>query len=105
MTVESPDLLSPRMDAAIEEMKQIILGHYPEATFDMGPGEDPIGMYLIATIDLEDLGEVEDHFIDRLVDLQVDEGVPLYVIPTRPLARSLEMMRREQERTPWIRWA
>ena len=105
MITDSSTLFSPRMDAAIKEMKQVILQHYPEATFDMGLGEDPIGMYLIATIDLADLGEVEDHLIDRLVDLQVDEGLPLYVIPTRPNQRSLEMMRKEQERTPWIRWA
>lgn len=105
MTTESTLLHSPRMEAAIEEIKQIILQRFPDATFDMGPGEDPAGIHLIATVDLEDLWGVMDLYRDRLVDLQVDEGLPLYVIPTRPLARSLEMMRREQERTPWTRWA
>lgn len=102
MTPEASTLLTPRMEAAIEEIKQIILQRFPEATLDMGPGEDPVGMYLIATVDLEDLGEVTDLYRDRIVDLQVDEALPLYVIPTRPLMRSLEMMRRKQEQMPWL---
>lgn len=101
MTMEPPLSLTPHMKAAVEEMEQRILEHYPEATFDIGEGEDPEGIHLIATVDLEDLGEVVDLSIDRLVDLQVDEQLPLYVIPVRPIERSLEMRQRELERYPW----
>ena len=102
MKLAPSSLDSPEMDAAIEEIKQLILQYLPEATFDSGPGEDPVGMYLVATVDLEDLGPVEDVFLDRLVELQVDEGIPLYVITSRPLARTMEMLERARERTPWV---
>lgn len=100
MINEPPLELSPRMSAAVEEIEQLILRHYPEATFDIGEGEDPVGIHLIATVDLEDLGEVRDLYRDRIVDMQVDEGLPLYVISVRPIERSLEMRRRELERYP-----
>jgi hypothetical protein len=102
MQVAPSSFDSPKMHAAMAEIKDLILQHFPDATFDSGPGEDPVGMYLIATVDLEDLGPVEDVFIDRLVDLQVDEGIPLYVITSRPLARTMEMLQRARERTPWV---
>jgi hypothetical protein len=98
-------LMTPTMTAAIEEMKRLILNGFPEATFEVEHGEEPPGIYLIATVDLEDLGLVSDLYRDRLVDLQVEEGLRLYVIPSRPIARSLEMMRRERERMPWLRQA
>jgi hypothetical protein len=91
-------LMTPKMEAAIEEMKDLIASGFPGATFEVGYGEEPVGVYLRATVDREDMGEVVDHFIDRLVDLQIDEGLRLYVVPVRPAARSREMRRREQER-------
>jgi len=90
------------MQAAIAEIQHLILLNFPDATFDIGPGEDPVGMHMIATVDLEDLGPVQDLYLDRLVDLQVDEGIPLYVITSRPLARTMEMLQRARERTPWV---
>ena len=105
MTIDQPLILSPRMEAAIAEIQQRILERFPEAMFDVGHGEDPEGIHLIATVDLEDLGEVVDLYLDRLVDMQIDEGLPLYVVPTRPIARSLEMLRREQARASWMRGA
>lgn len=105
MNNEPSAFQSPRMEAAVEEIKHLILQRFPEATFDAGPGEDPVGMYLIATVDLEDLGDVEDLYIDRLVDMQVDELLPLHVVPTRPIERLLQMMRQEREKTPWLRGA
>jgi hypothetical protein len=105
MSYEISNLNSPEMEAAVAEIKQLILQRFPEATFDQGPGEDPVGMYVITTVDLEDLGEVMDVYRDRIVDMQVDEGLPLYFIPTRPIERSLEMMRRQDAEMPWLRGA
>jgi hypothetical protein len=59
-----------------------------------------VGIHLIATVDLEDLGEERDLYRDRIVDMQVDEGLPLYIVAVRPIERSLEMRRRELERYP-----
>jgi hypothetical protein len=91
-------LMTPEMKAAIAEMTQLISAGFPEAAFSVEYGEDPVGFYLITTIDLDDLEEVNDYFIDRLADLQVEDGLRLYVIPTRPVARAQEMMRREKAR-------
>jgi hypothetical protein len=102
MTSETMIPIDAKMQEAIAEMKHLILQHFPEATFDIGPGEDPVGMYLTATVDREDLWDLIDLCSDRLVDLQVDEGIPLYVIPSRPLARTMEMLQRARERTPWV---
>ena len=91
-------LMTPKMLAGIEEMKRVILSGYPEATFEVGYGEEPVGVYLRATVDHEDLGEFVEYFIDRLVDLQLDEGLRLYVVPVRTPAREREVRRKlEQE--------
>jgi hypothetical protein len=96
MMPETPLKLSSRMEVAIEEIQQLVRQRFPEATFEVGHGEDPEGVHLIATVDLDDLQEVIDLYLDRLVDMQIDEMLPLYVIPVRPLERSLEMLRKEQ---------
>jgi hypothetical protein len=77
----------PRMQAAIEELQRLIQQHYPEATFQVEPGDDPAGMYVLATVDVEDTDAVVEVYIDRLLDLQIDEGLAVYVVPVRPLAR------------------
>jgi hypothetical protein len=58
-----------------------------------GYGDDPSGVYVLATVDVDDTDEVFDLVVDRLVDLQVDEGVPVYVLPLRPLHRVTETQR------------
>ena len=87
MRVEPCDLSTPRMQAAIEELQRLIQQHYPEATFQVEPGDDPTGMYILATVDVKDMDAVVDVYIDRLLDLQIDEGLAVYVVPVRPLAR------------------
>lgn len=45
----------------------------------MGEAEGPDGLYLRAIVDVEDTDEVTEVFIDRMIDLQVEEDLPLYV--------------------------
>lgn len=71
----------PRMKAAIEEMKSRILQAYPGTNIDVEEGDDPQGIYLWANVDPEDSVDLMDLIIGRVVDLQVDEGLPLYVVP------------------------
>jgi hypothetical protein len=73
--------MTPRLEEAIAEMKDRITRQYPTTTFEQYQGEDPVGIYLIAIVDTDDLEEVAELFTSRLVDLQVDEGLPLFVIP------------------------
>jgi hypothetical protein len=73
----------PRIEAALQELRALIHARYPTAAFLTFPGDDPAGMYLQAVVDVEDTDEVVDVIIDRLLAMQVDEGLPIYVIPVR----------------------
>ncbi len=77
----------PRVQAAIVELQTLIQHHYPAATFQETLGEDPEGAYLMATIDVEDTDDVIDVYIERLLELQIDDGLSIYVVPVRPLER------------------
>jgi hypothetical protein len=92
MTRESYIPITPRLEEALDEIKGLIRGRHPEATFAIGQGEDPDGIYLFATVDVDDRGEVIDLYIDRLVDLQVEEGLPLFIIPRRTPERNAAIL-------------
>ncbi len=91
--------ITPRMEELIAEMKQRISRRFPSTTFEMYQGEDPVGIYLIAIVDTDDLEEVDELFSSRIVDVQVDERIPLFVITERTPERSAALLAREaQER-------
>ena len=74
----------------VEELKTLILAHHPEAKFTVGPGgENPTATFLRAYVDLDDPFEMLDEISDRIVDIQVDEGIPLHVLPLRTDEREL----------------
>lgn len=75
------------LEAAISEIQGMILARYPDATFELAPGDDPVGTYMRVTVDVEDTDDVVDVIVERNLEMQVEEGIPLYVIPVRPLAR------------------
>jgi hypothetical protein len=77
------------MQAAITELQELIRQHYPNTTFEVVHGDDPLGMYVFATVDVEDTEAVVDAYIDHLLKLQIDAGLAIYVVPVRPLARVL----------------
>lgn len=79
----------PRILAALDELKGLIQEHFPSATFKVlwGLGDMPEGVFLEATVDIEDPDEVMDLVIHRMVELEVDEGLPVYVLAVRPLER------------------
>ncbi|MBI4322454.1 MAG: hypothetical protein HY675_28510 [Chloroflexi bacterium] len=88
----------PRIKDAVSELQGAIAAHYPEATFEVGEGEDPAGVYLTAIVDTDDLTHILEIVEDRLVDIQVEQGVPLYFVPTRPITRVLDELRRPRPR-------
>lgn len=69
---------------AVKDFKRRLLDRYPDATFEVKVGGEPDGVYLMATIDHENSFEVLDHIMDRILEVQVEEGLPVYVIPLRP---------------------
>jgi len=85
ISVLTPD--DPRIVHAVSELQHLVQLRYPVAWFDVSPGQDPAGTYLRATVDVPDTDEVIKLVIDRLVELQVDEQLPIYFIPLRPRER------------------
>ena len=73
----------PRIVAALAELKELIQGRYLMARFEVVEGEDPEGVRLRTIVDLDDPDEVMDLVLERLLALQIDEGLPVYVIPVR----------------------
>ena len=80
--------ITPRTEEALAELKALISSRFPEAVFVLGEGEDPEGIYLTAMVDVDDRGEVIDLFLDRLVELQVEEDLPIFVVPLRTAERN-----------------
>ena len=91
--------LTPAMEKAVNELKGMISERFPQASFVVEEGFDPKGIYLVTTVDIADTDEVIDVIGDRLVELQVDEGLPIYVTPLRPIQRVVAELR-EREHTP-----
>jgi hypothetical protein len=80
--------------------KGLITARFPKATFIVEEGFDPEGIYLLATVDIADTDEVIAVVGDRLVELQVDEGLPVYVTPLRPIERVIAQLRKREAATP-----
>ncbi len=87
MPAEYHDALTPRLQCAVDELQNLIRRVDPMATFQVVPGDDPTGTYVIATVDVEDTECVMDAYMVRLLALQIDEGLPLYVVPLRSPTR------------------
>jgi hypothetical protein len=93
--------LTPRLEEAVHELQRLITARFPQAAFVVEEGHDPEGIYLVTTVDIADTDEVIAVVGDRLVELQVDEGLPVYVTPLRPLTRVVAQLReRETAMTP-----
>lgn len=88
MSSATPEIDYQRIDPIIAEFKQTISEHFPGTEFEQYLGEDPDGVYLIAIVDLEDPDEVIDLIIDRLVDVQTEDRLPLHVAAVQTRART-----------------
>lgn len=82
----------------INEIKQLVHEKFPDAEFRVGKGPEP-GTYLYATVDVADTDEVRNVVLERIVDIQVDEGLDLYFLPLRPPEKVLaDFDRKKAER-------
>ena len=100
MKPETHVRLPPRMQEVLHELKGLITTRFPQAVFVVEEGFDPEGVYLIATVDIADTDEVIAVVGDRLVELQVDEGLPVYVTPLRPIERVVAELRHRKTAIP-----
>ncbi len=87
MNAERVNEHDPRVAFALSELQAIIRARYPSALFVVSHGEDPEGIYLTATVDVEDTDMVVDLVIERLLAIQIEEALPVYIVPIRPPAR------------------
>ena len=92
--------LTPRMEEAVHELQRLITARFPQAAFVIEEGVDPKGIYLVTTVDIADTDEVIAVIGDRLVELQVNEGLPVYVTPLRPIERVVAQLREREATTP-----
>ena len=82
--------------AAIAELQDAVAQRYPAATFEVFQGEDPTGTYLRATVDVEDTDEVVESVLDCLLALQVDQGLPVQLVVSRPVEQSIKQFKARQ---------
>jgi hypothetical protein len=88
------------MEEAVQELKRLIAARFPQATFVVEEGFDPEGIYLVTTVDIADTDEVIAIVGDRLVELQVNESLPVYVTPLRPIKRVVAQLQEREQATP-----
>ena len=100
MRPETNRHLSPRMTEAVRDLQSLISASFPQATFVVEEGVDPEGVYVVTTVDIPDTDEVIEAIGDRLVTLQVDEGLPVYVTPLRPVERVVAQLRERKAVSP-----
>jgi hypothetical protein len=89
---------SSDIDDAISDLKRRIIDVYPEAEFDVYTRDDPEGVRLRVMIDADDTDQVLDVVIDQLYEYQVEQGLPIYVVPVQTderIAAWLEQRRAE----------
>jgi len=87
MSPDRIELTDPRVSTAVEELKRLITARYPDATFDVYEGEDPQGVYLRATVNIEDSSDALTPALDKLYELEVEQELPIYVVTSQPLER------------------
>ncbi len=85
---------APSRDA-LAELQGMIAAGYPGTQFSVFRGDDPDGWYLRAVVDVDDPDEVTDLVLDRLVDLQLDQGLPIHIIPIRTPERLATLRARQ----------
>jgi hypothetical protein len=79
----------------------LVRHRYPDATFRVARSpEDPETILLKPVVDVDDRDEVLSLVLDRLGELQIEEQLPLFVVPLRPPARNEAIRRRLKQASP-----
>ena len=89
-----------RIQAAVAELEHLIAERYPDARFHVAPGpEDPREVHLVATVDLDDPDEVLDVVLERMLQFQLEEELPVYVSPRRTAPRRAQLWAAQRHRS------
>lgn len=96
MRQERTPKAATKTEAALQELRERISERYPSATFGLARDSDePSMVLLMATVDVDDPDEVLDSVMDRLLQMQVEERIPVQVIPVRTPERIEADLRRK----------
>lgn len=88
----TPLFVDEKTQRVVTEAQRRIQAVYPEAGFRLSQGDDPVGLYLDVYTDAEESVGVLNVVNNWLVDLSVNEGIVLHVIP----------LPKAQEMTPYL---
>lgn len=73
-----------QVQAAARELKASILDKYPSATFRLSRAADDRRAWNLWTmVDIDDLDEVSDLVTERALDMRVEQGIPIHVVPIK----------------------
>lgn len=95
MPAEDYDVLTPRLQEAVDELQSLMRQVDPLATFQVVPGNDLTGTSLLATVGVKDMELVMEAYMERLLMFQIDESwigsraqgqCPARLLPPRVLA-------------------
>ncbi len=99
MTPEYLASLDAPRQRAVAELMGLVSAHYATASFTVEPSpEEPGITHITAIVDIDDPDEVTDLTIEHELALQLDQGLPVYVIPIRTPARTEALRTRLAER-------
>src|SRR5829696_3181689 len=100
MNQEHLQASNPQISRALNELADLVRSGYPEATFQVAPAEDdPAIIHLLTRVDVDDPEEVADLVMDRMLEMQLDEGLPIYLIPLRTPARIAALREAQRRRS------
>lgn len=68
---------------AVDELQDTIRRRYPDATFRIADDPEGEGINIWTGVELDDPEEVLDLVLERVLELQVDEDLPIHVVPLR----------------------
>ena len=92
MVLSDTRTAAPRMQAAIDELQVLVRRAHPEAQFRLSRDpDDSEAVHLIAVLDVDDTDLVVDEVIDRMMQLQIEDELPIFVIPVRTPEREAAM--------------
>jgi hypothetical protein len=89
MTPEYLATLDVPRQQAVADLSLLIRARYPTVALSVGPAPDEPGTtHITAVVDLDDPDELTDLTIERELAYQLEEGIPVYVIPRRTPERT-----------------
>lgn len=88
-----------RMQDAISELQAMIGQCYPSARFTLShPEDESESVELTAIVDIDDPDEVLDTVIERVIQLQIEDRLPIHVVPIRTPERVVAALRESRRR-------